>query len=282
MTDAPPIAPGPGETIDRGSVLSDRACNRCSYNLRGLAVEGACPECGAPVIDSLRGLLIAYASPEYVRDVLLGLRLIIWAAIIQAGVSVLGAAAGLVVALNVRTPSAIVLSSFIRQLVALAAALLWVWAYWLYTRLDPGYVGQESAVGARRLIRVAVVVSACSAVAQPIITLTGGPGLVTMPANAKPISVVVISVAVAVLSTAATVTHFFAAMLYTRWIASRVPADDLRNRAGTYMWVLPLVYVVGTACVGLGPIVATVMYLVLLHQLRQRIVAARGAAGAPA
>ena len=31
------------------TVLADVPCRRCQYNLRGMPVEGRCPECGTPV-----------------------------------------------------------------------------------------------------------------------------------------------------------------------------------------------------------------------------------------
>ena len=37
-----------------GKVVPHLPCVGCEYNLRGVAMEGACPECGRPVADSVR------------------------------------------------------------------------------------------------------------------------------------------------------------------------------------------------------------------------------------
>jgi hypothetical protein len=60
-TDPPPAAaPDPPDVAAQalqgpGFVISDLGCLRCGYSLRTLARDGACPECGLPVRDSLNG-----------------------------------------------------------------------------------------------------------------------------------------------------------------------------------------------------------------------------------
>jgi hypothetical protein len=39
--------PGPAGTVPSGDVDLDRPCGNCGYNLRGLPIRCACPECGA-------------------------------------------------------------------------------------------------------------------------------------------------------------------------------------------------------------------------------------------
>ena len=36
-----------------GRIFVDLPCKTCGYNLRGLSFEGACPECGSPVADTI-------------------------------------------------------------------------------------------------------------------------------------------------------------------------------------------------------------------------------------
>jgi len=47
---------GPGARGDAGTVGESLPCARCSYDLRGLARAGRCPECGEPVRAALRAL----------------------------------------------------------------------------------------------------------------------------------------------------------------------------------------------------------------------------------
>jgi hypothetical protein len=50
----------------------DVPCLRCGYNLRGLKIDGLCPECGAPIARSLHGNLLGYSAPEYVAKLQAG------------------------------------------------------------------------------------------------------------------------------------------------------------------------------------------------------------------
>ena len=56
-------------------VGDDRPCLRCGYNLRGIGVAGACPECGAPARYSLRSTLLKHSPPDYLRRLRVGARL---------------------------------------------------------------------------------------------------------------------------------------------------------------------------------------------------------------
>src|SRR5262249_4094272 len=61
--------PTGGVIVDaRGCVAEDIPCLRCSYNLRGLSPDRACPECGEPLANSVpRGI-----DPRWLRLVSLG------------------------------------------------------------------------------------------------------------------------------------------------------------------------------------------------------------------
>jgi hypothetical protein len=61
---AAPLSATPGDTLDR-----DIACLSCGYNLRGLAPNGSCPECGRAIADSLRGGRLPFADPLWIDRV---------------------------------------------------------------------------------------------------------------------------------------------------------------------------------------------------------------------
>jgi hypothetical protein len=58
-------------------VAEDIPCFQCSYNLRGLAAGGQCPECNAAIAHSLHGTSLRYAGREYLRKLHRGLVLVI-------------------------------------------------------------------------------------------------------------------------------------------------------------------------------------------------------------
>jgi hypothetical protein len=55
-------------------VTAAARCGRCGYALRGLSADGVCPECGTALKDSLRGALLRYADPDWLHQILRGLR----------------------------------------------------------------------------------------------------------------------------------------------------------------------------------------------------------------
>src|SRR4051812_6750983 len=55
-----------------GRVDADIPCRQCGYNLRTLQPNGTCPECGLPVLPSLRWQHLAYGDPRLITRMALG------------------------------------------------------------------------------------------------------------------------------------------------------------------------------------------------------------------
>lgn len=68
MTTTPP--PFTSAVVKQGAT-----CLGCSYDLGGLNNSGACPECGMPIIQSLRGNSLQYADPEWFQKLVRGSRM---------------------------------------------------------------------------------------------------------------------------------------------------------------------------------------------------------------
>jgi hypothetical protein len=47
-------------------VAQDQPCVRCRYNLRTLRLDAVCPECGTPVVATVRDQYLRYAPPELI------------------------------------------------------------------------------------------------------------------------------------------------------------------------------------------------------------------------
>jgi sterol desaturase/sphingolipid hydroxylase (fatty acid hydroxylase superfamily) len=66
------------------------------------------------------------------------------------------------------------------------------------------------------------------------------------------------------------VVQFFGAMRYVSILASRMPDEKLAARAKTYVWLLPLIYILGS-CVVVGPLVAMILWAIMLMNIRSRL-----------
>lgn len=251
----PPTVP----TTAQGSIQADRPCVQCGYNLRGLQPTGACPECGTPVADSLRGKLLKYCSPDYLAQLHRGVFLIQTAIIIQ--ILMMFALVGASLAFRSAAGTMQLVSSF----VFLVVAAMELYGWWLFSELDPGYTGQDAGTTPRKVIRIAVIVSGAAAilsvlagVLQPVAAGTGafaGMGMLAITAW--------------VVSTAANVAQYFASMLYIKWLAVRIPNEKARKRAKTLLWLGPILHTVGLILLGLGPLIALVLKWNLLDWVRK-------------
>ena len=55
------------------TVVGDVLCRTCGYNLRSLSLDSLCPECGARVEFSLRGNLLRFSDPQWLKHLSVGL-----------------------------------------------------------------------------------------------------------------------------------------------------------------------------------------------------------------
>jgi hypothetical protein len=60
------------------SLLEDLPCRSCGYNLRTLSTDTICPECGTPVVSSLRGELLRDADPAWLHWMNIGCTCLYW------------------------------------------------------------------------------------------------------------------------------------------------------------------------------------------------------------
>lgn len=286
-----PAAPPPVNVVG-----DETPCSRCGYSLRGLPIVGQCPECGWPVQRSLAGNLLRYADPTYLDTLQRGIVLVLLAvagkvvltfvlfvAALGSVFFIAGAAGGgaggggtapggAPAAFNVAAGWVIMLGG----LVDVGLSLLSVYGYWLLTTPDAGMSGSEQPASARRLVRIAVLAALAAVVVENGLHLAV-PALVTGAPGPTPVPVMLhlADVAVSLVGMGAVALQFFAMMRYVRWLAARVPDAGMVERTRVYIWLLPVLTVVGALCMGLGPLVAMVLYFVMLWNLRTLLVECR-------
>lgn len=267
----PPTPPAAGQTFPgdpredpAAHVTTDRACIRCSYNLRGLPTDGTCPECGTPVEQSLRGHYLAFAAPEYVASLRSGVGLVL-AGILSYLVALFG---GVVAGITLAAWLSPALLMGLRHAALLIPTLLLIMGYWRFTRPDPSLVDREAPASARRIIRISVVIHAGAAVAGTV-AAAGGPGGIAPPGFSSLYAVLAILLDLAAF--VAWIAQFFAAMAYVGWLGRRVPDRVIVDRCGYYSWVLPVLFVLGAIVLLIGPVVAIGLYWSLLDRLRRQL-----------
>ncbi len=258
------VPQGPDAKTLPGTVDRVQPCVGCSYNLQGLPAAGVCPECGLPVQDSLKGILLQYASVEYRTKIARGLSLVLNGILLQIIFTIAAMVAVFATGGN----------PLVTKLVGIAGvgvSLMLVAGYWFYTEPDPGYTGLEKPNSARQIARIAVLASAGVQVVQLVMSLME-PAVATAGAGSTGgVLVTGLTLLLSLAGLAAWATQFFAIVLYTRWIGSRIPDAWITNRSKTYMWLLPVLSTVGLLAVGLGPLVALVLYWNMLDRVRKHV-----------
>lgn len=271
----PPVSSGSG-------VVEDGFwCGRCGYALDGLPIHGQCPECGLPVRRSLGGDLLRDAGFVYVESLRSGATLILVSLIASFAIQLLGVLFGIGIAIfamtsaaagggGTGTPSPMGWLTGFQLLIGLfgiAFSIVGLVGWWKLSMPDPRH-GPTQQGTARQVVRVAVLVatatSLLSVVMQPFF---GGVGTTMLGTG-----LMIATIGIGIMSVVAGATMFFAAMFYIKGLAVRVPDLTLEARAKTFVWLLPVIYILGS-CVVIGPMIALVMYAWLINRVRIDMIA---------
>jgi hypothetical protein len=260
----PPTDGGPpfGSAATHRLATQDVPCLRCGYNLRGLQPHGVCPECGAPIERSLHGNLLRYSAPEYVATLHTGLLCILVAILTLVAGAMLMFTAG--IAAEMFLPDEQWLLTLISNTItigAIALSIVSVVGWWLFSTPDQAIIGHDTGDMPRKILRVTVIVSA---VFITIDALGEWWLYQDMPYD-------VLAAISAMVGGIAWLVQFFASLLYIRWLAHRLPNPRIVSLSTTYLWLLPLIYILGFCVLFIGPLVATILYLLVLNDVRRDI-----------
>lgn len=263
---------------------AETLCIDCGYSLRGLPVDGKCPECGKPVADSIRGELLINRSPEYVRKLTRGISLVLNGILLWFVLKILAGPA-LTIALPIFQYNAgnfYVSPPLIDFALALAGFLvsgMIFYGYWLFTARDPGDPVRNRATAARVVVRAAVITQLVgqlfSLVGSTMMLSIGAQSVVPNPSSGAVAGQLLLAatllLAFAKLVTfAAWATQFFSAMLYVSMLSRRLPDPKIFRLANSRIISCPIWATVGILIL-VGPLIALILYWNLLNMVRARL-----------
>lgn len=264
MNEAPTSAAPPPMIVD-----APRHCIRCGYSVKGLPLDGHCPECNTPVELSIREPMIASSAPEYLVTLRQGISLILYSIALAIFMTVLKFVRITWIPPNTWQLGVSASTFFVSVLGAIG--------YWRFTSPDPSVAQLESATASRKVVRVVVLVQCVLGAAVLICHLLGSIIATPVTKNTKFLSVMypanTLTAIVDVLLLVQLVlmaVSFVAVMRYTRLLATRIPDSYIVARARSYMWQLPLLCTVGLLIL-IGPLVSIFLYVKLLHRLRKHV-----------
>ena len=222
-------------------------CVRCRYDLKGLASDGPCPECGTPIVRSLSCDRLSHADPRWLARLARGQALITWG----LGLLLLGTIlAGIALVVRAGPLSTriepIVTTMVLYSGVLVSAAALLATGVLLATAQDPSMRGFERTFSSRTLAR-------CGLVSQVVFV-----GL-ALGIDALPLSFITRVPARTGLLLLAVGSATITTVSLLKWLGSRamlIPARKLGWRAyrvgASTAWVMPLV--LGGLVVAVTPI----------------------------
>jgi hypothetical protein len=231
----PEPAAAPPQARGRKVVAADVPCRKCQYNLRGLAADGKCPECGSPVRVSIRGPLIRYSDPQWVDLLRRGINCIIWGVV----AAILGVIVGAVI--SGATGNAVP-----AILISLCSSLLIVAGSWFLTSPDPSGIGEDAYGTSRKVIRITLIIRVIS-------DLTGfAEQTGTFPPDVRRLLVVL-----GIIAQISGVVGTMAMLNYLSKLAERIPDDQLSERAKFLMYAIGTCYGIFIALIAIIALAAS-------------------------
>ena len=260
----PPVLP-PAVDLANTDVL----CRRCTFNLRGLAPERNCPECGFPIQRTLLGDPLIFSAPQYLQTLATGLAWILVVTIIQVCVGLAaGIGGGILGALSQGNldPRAFRTFQIATVVVGVPISIALLYGWWKFSTPDPDILESESSDSGdqpRLIVRLAAVFL----IGVTIISSLGA----ILRSDGAEMRIDLFTIGIGLLTMGASIAQFFASLLYIRWIARRMQDARLVSRSSMYLWLLPVIYIGGFCVLGIGPIVTMILYLLMLNDVRKGI-----------
>lgn len=259
----PVAATAPAEPEIPLTVPQDALCRGCGYALIGLQISDFCPECGRPVLESVRGDELRFCDPKYLQSLHRGIVLI------QASLISVLVVTGLTIFVQsiISGLAAQAISSFL----GLAPAALSLAGWYIVSVPDPGVNLEDKGDKPRKVLRIAAIVNAGAALFAGVVGVLA-PQTVNFASGLNQLTPGALLAGVAGLANLASliafVIQYFVAMKYLAWLAPRIPNYELQQYVTSKTWLIALLFFPGCCLAGIPAIVAVVLYYLLLGKFR--------------
>ena len=251
--DAPP-PPLPPEDDGERPVGSGIRCINCRYELVGLREDGACPECGEPVLHTLKGALALYATDAALASLHRGSSIVLVCAIPLLPMA-FATAASIEIVAHWMTLAMTLAFLFIN------GAFLWGW--WLLTTPVSARSQWTEGDRVRLWVRGMLIVHAVILVCLGVVVFVDEPQS-GMPSN----TIIWAIVGGLLLHTAAWLATMVVQMLHLARLASLVPDAAMHDRAKLLVWLGPLLVVLGIVLIPPIALAGFVMCWLLVNRFR--------------
>lgn len=163
------------------------------------------------------------------------------------------------------------------EFITAAISLVIAYGWWLFSEADPKLSGFSDGGAPRQLVRVCVAISVAGTLASFAISL-----LAWLTSSSVIAGLVLLLITI--VAALASIVAFFAQMLYVKWLAGRLPNAAVYKRSKTLLWLGPVLYTFGLLLLGLGPLIALVLYWNMLDKVRKdlRDIVSEGGSGVQA
>jgi len=207
---------------------TDTPCIECGYDLAGLSAAGVCPECAAPVTNTLRGGLLRFSDPQHLKRLQRGAALTLLGCF---GAAVMGIASGM--AEGAGAAAGVEIAMLAISLCAIGAMLL---GWWWLTSADPASIQRDRLKASRMSVRISVLV-------MIVLGVIGIPFVVGASLLSEPLLGDILLVLASIALLGATFVQFLAmcfSIWHVRGLSARFPDSKLRGRAGITLRLLAL------------------------------------------
>ena len=254
--------------------------------LAGTPATNYCSGCGcqlfsSPVPGGSNNVHTTLVPSESLRMVRKGLWIVIMCMLCCIPIGLVRGVMGLLAQNGVLSMQGV---QFLNMFIGLPITIISLWGYWLATEEDQSRVAPAEYEAARRSARTWLLVQITFGTIAFIANITV---LTLWPPDFKdPMAMfkgptLLVMLFVGIPSAAVGLIQFITFMQYIRALASRIPDGDVVHRADMYLWFVPLLSTVGILACGIGPLLAAVLYWLLLSRVRKHV-ASIVATGRPA